>query len=42
MSCAQPVPPDDAFLRSIMARTERAVAAAEPLASAFDGAPEDG
>lgn len=38
---AEPVPPDDAFLRSLMARTERAVAAAEPLTSEFDGAPED-
>jgi amidohydrolase len=36
-----PVPPDDAFLRALVARTEQAVAAAEPLASEFDGAPED-
>jgi amidohydrolase len=41
MSRTEPVPPDDAFLRSLVARTERAVAAAEPLASAFGGAPED-
>ncbi len=41
MAHAGPVPPDDSFLRAIMARTERAVADAEPLASEFDGAPQD-
>jgi amidohydrolase len=41
MARTEPVPPDDAFLRSLVARTERGVAAAEPLTSAFEGAPKD-
>jgi amidohydrolase len=41
MPRAEPVPPDDSFLRALMARTEQAVAAAEPLASGFDGASQD-
>src|SRR4051794_14530645 len=41
MSRTEPVPPDDAFLRALVARTERAVADAEPLESAFRGASED-
>lgn len=35
---AEPVPPDDSYLRSVTAATERAVAAAEPIESAFEGA----
>lgn len=41
MSRAEPTPPDGSFLHALVARTERAVADAEPLASTFDGAPAD-
>src|SRR4051794_18098447 len=41
MARTEPVPPDDAFLRALVARTERAVADAEPLTSEFEGAPKD-
>jgi len=36
-----PVPPDESYLRGVLADTERAVAAAEPPRSAFAGAPEE-
>ncbi len=41
MSRAAPIPPDDSFLRALVARTEQAVADAEPLASPHEGAPRD-
>ncbi len=40
MTHAEPVPPDDSYLRSLLDATADAVAAAEPLASAHDGADE--
>lgn len=36
----QPVPPDDSYLAAMTLATERAVAAAEPISSPFDGAGE--
>jgi amidohydrolase len=41
MSRVQPVPPDDAFLRSLTVRTEQAVADAEPLTSDHAGASDE-
>jgi len=38
MTHAEPVPPDDSYLRSLIDATADAVAAAEPLASAHEGA----
>ncbi len=35
----RPQPPDDSYLRTLTAATERAVAEAEPIGSAHDGAP---
>ncbi|MCX2729915.1 M20 family metallopeptidase [Saccharopolyspora sp. NFXS83] len=35
-----PTTPDDSYLKSVAAATERAVATAEPIRSEFDGAPE--
>ncbi len=35
-----PVPPDHSYLRAVAEATERAVAAAEPIRSVFDGAPD--
>src|SRR6266511_3439389 len=40
MTHAEPVPPDDSYLRSLIDATADAVAAAEPLASAHEGADE--
>ena len=37
----RPSPPDDSYLRSLNAATERAVRDAEPLSSEYAGAPED-
>jgi amidohydrolase len=37
---ARPVPPDDSYVRSVAAATERAVRAAEPISSPFDGSAE--
>ena len=38
MTHAEPIPPDDSYLRSLIDATADAVAAAEPLASAHEGA----